>query len=306
MIFKSTRMNDNRKSTKFSTHLSRSRMRRYLHGQLEAAESQQVEMHLAHCTHCSAMLVAYIEAEEADQYNTYAKQLSGKLKEQKIVKRNNLSSFQVKAIRTVAAVVTLMIFSFFGVKNIISKEVADYQSAELGLPVKAQPVVASKKPLAEKVAVKPIEKKKDSRLAESRPVKKKAEYKAMSKSPTTEKKQVSKKIVPVAKRATTKPQAKVNKPVAPVEKKVVAATSEKKEVEAKTVPVKKVAVNNKTDESTADKPEVDSPSTTQSEVKPVRNLSAIKKMDAAKQIDASKPVGSTAPSMIPVPGGRQR
>ncbi len=300
-------MNSDHKSTKFSTHLSRSRMRRYLHGQLNAAESQQVEMHLAHCTHCSAALVAYIELEETDQYNIYAQQLSGKLKEQKIVKRNSLSSFQIKAIRTVAAVVTLMIFSFFGVKNIISKEVAGYQPTELSSSVKAQPVVTSRKPLEEKVVVKPIEKKDDSRLAESRPTKKKAERSPASKSPVTTKKRVAaKKATPIAKKSTAQPQPKVNNPIAPVEKKAVAATSEKKEVKAKPVSVEKVAANNKPDVSTADKPEVDSQLATQPEVKPVRSMPSIKKMDAAKQVEVSKPVGSTAPSMIPVPGGRQR
>ncbi|WKN41497.1 zf-HC2 domain-containing protein [Tunicatimonas pelagia] len=300
-------MNNNRKTTEFSTHLSRSRMRRYLHGQLSAEESRQVEVHLANCTHCSAALVNYIEIEEADQYNAYAKQLSGKLKEQKIAKRSTLSSFQIKAIRTAAAVVTLMIFSFFGVKNIINKEVANYQSDEVGLPVKGKPLAAKAVPVNKEVATKPTEKKDDNRLADNRPVEKKIERATTNKpSAPVKKKPIAKKVTPAVKKTTTKPQVKADKPTAPVEKKVATAVPKEKEPERESSPVEKVADTNKVTEPIVEKVEADSQLATQPEVKPIKSLSTVKKMDVAKQVDISTPVGSTAPPVIPVPGGGQR
>lgn len=299
-------MKNNRTTTEFSTHLSRSRMRRYLHGQLTTKESQQVEVHLANCAHCSATLVNYIETEESDQYKTYAKQLSGKLKEQKIAKSATLSSFQVKAIRTVAAVVALIIFSFFGVKNIINKEVADYQSDEVGLPVKGKPVVAATKPVEKKAVIEPTKMKEDRRLAESQPVKKKAKRTVSSKPPVTnKKKEVAKKPVSVAKKPTTKPKVAVSKPTAPADKKMVAANPEKKK-EMKSSSVSKVAENKEATKSVPDKLEADSPLADQAKVKPIRSIPTIKKMDASKQVEASKPIGGSTPSVVPVPGGRQR
>ncbi|MEM6841798.1 MAG: zf-HC2 domain-containing protein [Bacteroidota bacterium] len=299
-------MNDNRKATEFSTHLSRSQMRRYLHGQLNAEETRQVELHLAHCAHCSAALVNYIEEEEADQYNTYAKQLSGKLKEQKITKRSSLSSFQIKTIRAAAAVLTLIVFSFFGVKNIINKEVNNYQAEETGLPVKGKPVVATKKPTEKKVTTKPLEEKKDRRLAENRPVNKK-EKPAVKPRTTAKKKASVKKDNTVATTPTVKPKVD-NKKVATSESKRVPKTvSPKKEVQqpAKPDPVEveesvKVeqvakAVDNK----------LKTDSEEEAKVEPVKPLPQVKKMDAAKKVELSDPIGNT-PSVLPVPGGRLR
>ncbi|MEM9831603.1 MAG: zf-HC2 domain-containing protein [Bacteroidota bacterium] len=304
-------MNDNRKATEFSTHLSRSQMRRYLHGQLNTEETRQVELHLAHCAHCSAALVNYIEEEEADQYNTYAKQLSGKLKEQKIIKRSSLSSFQVKTIRAAAAVLTLIVFSFFGVKNIINKEVNNYQSEETGLPVKGKPVVTTKKPTEKKLTTKPMEEKKDRRIAESRPVNKAGsrprEKPAIQPQAIVKKKASVKKDNTVATTPTVKPKVD-NKKVATSESKRVPKTvSPKKEVQqpAKPDPVE-VEESVKVEQvakAVDNKPKTDSEE--EAKVEPVKPLPQVKKMDAAKKVELSDPIGNT-PSVLPVPGGRLR
>lgn len=299
-------MNDNRKATEFSTHIFRSRMRRYLHGQLNAEETRQVEIHLANCAHCSASLVSYIEEEETDQYNTYAKQLSGKLKEQKIAKRSSLSSFQIKTIRAAAAVLTLVVFSFFGVKNIINKEVTSYQAEETGLPVKGKPVVATKKPVEKKVTTKPAEKKEDRRLAENRPAKKIAKRTpAVQPSASVKKKESAKKATPVAAKPRVKPEAKDNQPVT-VNKKKAEVVPEKKEEkqQVKPVPEQKVANVEKIAESANNESKTDPQAEAKSET--AKPLPEIKKMDAAKKVELSKPIGSTTPATIPVPGGRLR
>jgi hypothetical protein len=282
-------------------------MRRYLHGQLDANETRQVELHLANCAHCSASLVNYIETEESDQYNTYAKQLSGKLKEQKISKRSSLSAFQTRALRASAAVVTLLIFSFFGVKTIINKEVTDYSTEGKAVAVKTRPIVASKaKPVKkatpakeateQETTKKVTENKVDNRLSENRPIK-------VVKKPTTT--SAKKEVAKSARSATTEPAAQ--QPKIEVEKTAepkVAAIEKVETIETKPEPIeKKVAKVEKLDNSEGRSNETQE---TESTPAPIKTLPAVKKMDASKKIEISKPVGSTTPQVAPIPGGRLR
>ncbi|MEM9675724.1 MAG: zf-HC2 domain-containing protein [Bacteroidota bacterium] len=309
-------MSHTRKTTEFSTHLSRSRMRRYLHGQLDANETRQVELHLANCAHCSAALVNYIETEEPDQYNTYAKQLSGKLKEQKIAKRPTLSNFQIRALRASAAVVTLLIFSFFGVKTIIDKEVG----AENTVAVKGKPVVASeakaakktmpvKEATEQKAAKKITEKKADNRLAENRPVKVRKQP-ATTKKATPVRKEVAKSTKPSTTKAVMQQPKKVEKPAAQPKQKVeemakpkVAAAEKAETTEKQPEPVKKVAKVEKLDKA---EDQSNQAQEAKSAPAPIKTLPAVEKMDASKKLEVSKPVGSTTPQVAPIPGGRLR
>jgi len=304
-------MSHTRKTTEFSTHLSRSRMRRYLHGQLEAKETQQIELHLANCTHCSASLVNYIETEESDQYNTYAKQLSGKLKEQKISKRSTLSHFQIRALRASAAVVVLFIFSFFGVKTIINKDVTNYQADSKAVAVKSKPAVASKVKSAEKKAPvekttqqkateKSAEKKTDKRLAEKRPVKSIAKKTTITQKATPAKKEVAKSTKSsTVKPAAQQPKQKVEKAAEPK----VATTKKVETTEKKSEPIEKVAKVEKLGKA-------ENPTSVAQETErapaPLKALPAVKKMDVSKKLEVSKPVGSTTPQVAPIPGGRLR
>lgn len=115
-------MNKEHKTTEFSLHISRSRMRRYLHDQLNPKEVSEVETHLKHCIHCSEAIVQYITSEEPENYKTYMKALKGKIIESAKPKGPRFSSVQVKTMRAAAAVVILLSFSFFAFENLIDKD----------------------------------------------------------------------------------------------------------------------------------------------------------------------------------------
>ena len=298
------------KTTEFSTHLSRSRVRRYLHEQLGPEETRQVEVHLAHCAQCSASLVNYIETEEADQYNTYAKRLKGKLKEQKIAKRQLLSSFQVRALRATAAVIALFIFSFFGVKTIINKEVTHYKPDTKTAETKKKPALSSqKKPSKAANTEKASETKSDKRLAENRPTKAKP-------SSQTATKKVAPKVESSTKKAPVKPKPASEEPTpkqdAPVQKEVIKKVEEPKTVAAKDTPKEETTPV----EEKAEAPDKianmgnDTETTEESSAKevpaPIKTLPTVKKMDNSKNLDAAAPASSKALPVIPIPSGELR
>lgn len=305
-------MNLTPNTTEFSTHLSRSRMRRYLHEQLGKEETRQVEVHLAHCAQCSATLVNYIESEEPDQYNTYAKRLHGKLKEQKIAKRTLLSSFQVRALRATAAVVALLIFSFFGVKTIINKEVDNYQADGKTVQVqkKAAPV-SQKKSLKNKNTEKVIEEKIDKRLAENhQPKSTTSKHSAVTKTSKTKEaptKKVAAKVAPTTTKPVVKPEtqpakqevAKKEEPKTPTTV-VPEATEQEEIIREKPAPLKKVATLEKSEDGDTEE------SATQEASAPIKTLPAIKKMDANKSVDAAQSGGSSSLPVVPIPSNELR
>lgn len=306
-------MNHNYNTTEFSTHLSRSRMRRYLHEQLGPEETRQVEVHLAHCAQCSASLVNYIETEEASQYNTYAKRLQGKLKEQKIAKRQLLSSFQIRALRATAAVITLLIFSFFGVKTIINKEVSHYTpDTKTTIEAKKKPLLSShKKPSKEADIREANDTKSDNRLAENRTKKTILDSKIIKKAaPKTESSVKKAPIEPAP--VTQKPSAKQNAPVkkqvaekkAEESKSTAVADTAKEEVEPvqeKTVAPAKIATN-----ETDVNPKTTEGSDSEEAPASVKTLPTVKKMDNSKRLDAAEPASSNAIPVVPIPSGGLR
>ncbi len=115
-------MNKEHKTTEFSLHISRSKMRRYLHGQLNQKEVTEVETHLKHCIHCSETIVQYVMQEEPDQYKVHMKALKGKIIESAKPRTPLFSQVQIKTIQAAAAVVILLSSSFFAFDTLIDKD----------------------------------------------------------------------------------------------------------------------------------------------------------------------------------------
>ena len=113
-----------KQTASFSAHVSRSAMGRYLRDRLPAEQAQQIETHFQHCPQCSANLTEYIQNEEPENQKAYHKKIKGKLKQDSI-KKKLLSPFQVKMFRSGAAVLALLVFSFFAIKTVMNKKVAD-------------------------------------------------------------------------------------------------------------------------------------------------------------------------------------
>ena len=115
-------MSKEHKSTEFSAHISRSKMRRYLYGQLKETESAEVETHLKHCKQCSEAIIQYVEDEEPENYKVFLKKLRGTVIETVKTKGPRFSTVQIKSMRAAAAVVVLFAFSFFAFENLIEKD----------------------------------------------------------------------------------------------------------------------------------------------------------------------------------------
>lgn len=180
-------MSKDHKTTEFSLHISRSRMRRYLHGQLNQKEVAEVETHLKHCIHCSEAIIQYITVEEPEHYKTYMKSLKGKIIESAKPKGPRFSSVQVKTMRAAAAVVILLSFSFFAFENLIDKDfslVTQPQQEEAsfvrksvfpgdkqqGKQAKAKP--QQKESMPEESTAKEVEKQPEVQVADATPKKK--------------------------------------------------------------------------------------------------------------------------------------
>ena len=114
-----------KQTASFSAHVSRSAMGRYLRDSLPADQAQQIETHFQHCPQCSGNLTEYIQNEEPDNQKAYHKKIKGKLKQESSIKKKLLSPFQVKMFRSGAAVIALLIFSFFAIKTVMNKKVTD-------------------------------------------------------------------------------------------------------------------------------------------------------------------------------------
>lgn len=110
------------KTTEFSLHLSRSKMRKYLENSLSHAEQQEVELHLKHCSHCSGIIVEYVENEEPEHYKAHMSKLKGKLTNDVKPRKRGFTYGRIKLIRAAAAVAALFIFSFFALNTMVEKD----------------------------------------------------------------------------------------------------------------------------------------------------------------------------------------
>lgn len=108
-------------TTTFSTHLSHSRIARYLQEQSTVQEEKEVETHLLHCDRCSEMIMQHIQREAPQHYKQYQKKLKGKLKTSEAARKKKLSKTHIKVFRATAALALLLVFSFFSVKTVMEK-----------------------------------------------------------------------------------------------------------------------------------------------------------------------------------------
>lgn len=131
-------MNQKPKTTEFSSHLSRSRMSRYLHDQLSEKEIKEFEQHLSHCEQCSEGVITYIHHEEPQHSKAFQKRLKGKLKSVKSGRKAkiNISSTQKKVARAAAALLLLFIFSFFGINTVMNKQMAGKEEPKTEIRIK--------------------------------------------------------------------------------------------------------------------------------------------------------------------------
>ncbi len=110
------------KSTEFSLHLSRSKMRKYLDSSLPQHEEKAVELHLKHCAHCSNIIVEYVELEGAENYKLHMAKLKGKLMGSVKPGKRQLSASRIKVFKAAAAVAALFVFSFFAIGSMSKKD----------------------------------------------------------------------------------------------------------------------------------------------------------------------------------------
>ena len=121
-------MNLKGNTTEFSTHLSRSRMARYLQEQMDTQQKQEVELHLLHCEQCSDNMLQYAQSDAPQHSKQYQKKLKGKLKISEANRQKRLSTTHIKIFRAAAALALLFIFSFFAVKTVMEKNIGGNNS----------------------------------------------------------------------------------------------------------------------------------------------------------------------------------
>ncbi len=281
-------MNTPSQTTEFSAHLSWAGMRRYLQEALSAEKSQRVERHLHHCPRCSSAILDYIQAEEPEHYKQYTKKLKGIIATGQAEKKNVLSSFQMKAIRTSTAVIALLIFSFFAIKTVINKQ-ADYP-----LP-------------SESLAV--AEKSEKSTPVRRRPVKKVAQKPTITKEEPQKPAEVVKKITRVTRQETPAAKAPtvVTKTRATTPPKSPAPAAEAPEQQASLQGDSQPQVKNEdstsaTQEETPTQEEVaEAPAQETTSRKP---LPTLQKLDATQGAESVTPIGKSSPAEMPMPSNQ--
>ena len=290
-------MDTPQKTTEFSAHLSWATMRRHLHGRLSANESKQIEVHLQHCPRCSSAILDYIQTEEPEQYKQYLKKLKGTLKNSQTTKKRLLSSFQIKAIRTTASVIALLIFSFFAVKTVINK-----QGTDRTLPSESLASVKSvaTPPPARRPAVRKPAQAPKATLTETAPsTKKKPQEKAAPQKPKQETSTPKKASVAPTK-APAQPKETVQPSTALVE---ITQPAPSTQAESATP----TASGSTTAEATApEREKQDAPDEPAAERVKAQPVPTLKKLDTKETVPAVAPLGSTRPQAIPVPGNQIR
>ncbi len=207
-------MSREHRTTEFSAHISRSKMRRYLHDELTAHAAAEVETHLKHCARCSQSIIQYIEEEEPENYKLHIKKLKGIIVESVKPQGPRFSTLQVKSLRAAAAVVILVAFSFFAFENLIEKDFSLVAKSEKEGPIKRNnvfPEDAQKK--TTKVALtQPTKDTEDKEVKAEPKMEKAAEVKVAPKKKSVKK--AEPKTEPKAEvMETVKPQVAVKKEV---------------------------------------------------------------------------------------------
>lgn len=286
-------MNSPSQTTEFSAHLSWAGMRRYLQEMISPEKSQRVERHLRHCPRCSSAILDYIQAEEPEHQKQYTKRLKGILKTGQSGKKDVLSSFQMKAIRTSTAVIALLIFSFFALKTVINKQ-TDYALPSESLAVveksnKAAPVRL--RPL-KKVIEAPAATKEDPKKATA-VVDKTSRAPQEAASPT--------KAPTVVTKARTAPVVKPSDPAvaAPVRQ---AQPSSKPQSE-----VVDIANESSTPSTNPEELSIDTEETTEAPANETigrKSLPPLQKIDATQDSDVVAPLDENHPAEMPVPSNQ--
>ena len=228
-----------KQTASFSAHVSRSAMGRYLRDSLPADQAQQIETHFQHCPQCSGNLTEYIQNEEPENQKAYHKKIKGKLKQESSIKKKLLSPFQVKMFRSGAAVIALLIFSFFAIKTVMNKKVADSAapSGAVAITQPAKPAPAPKKASPAAVKKETPTKNEQSAADKAPPVASPKKKPAPAKPKATPKKQAP-KVEPAPETPATAPV--VEKPTSqPTPKKKQEPEEASKPVEQK--PIEKIA-----------------------------------------------------------------
>ena len=297
-------MDNSRKTTAFSAHLSWAAMRRFLQEKLSPEASQQVELHLQHCPRCSSAIIDYIQAEEPQHYKQYMKKLKGNLTSSQTAKKRFFSAFQLKAIRTTTAVVALLIFSFFAFRTVISQKDTErpLPSESLAVMKQSSSVATTRRKASSGVA-------QPSAAATVASQKAPAKKKAVEKKPVVKKEVEQKNVQPAAKtvvvpkKKNVAPETRSAQPVAtprvaePVEK------ASEKQLEAQT-PTAATAP-----EATDPSPKSEENAATEEptpEVVKAKPIPTLKKLDAKESAQSVAPLGNSRPAIIPVPGNQIR
>lgn len=285
-------MNTPSQTTKFSAHLSWAGMRRYLQEVLPAEKSQRVEQHLHHCSRCSSAIIDYIRAEEPEHYKEYTKKLKGILKTGQTEKKNLLSSFQMKAIRTTTAVVALLIFSFFALKTVINKQV-DYAlpSESLAVVEKSEKIAPVRRRTVKKTTTATIKVK---TVAEEKPSKRAKVVKKAVNVPQKETPPAEAPTVITKARTAAVPQSAVSAPAqrekSPSEPQPKGADVEPESLAPDTIKKEKTPVSR---EEVAAAPD--------NETAIRKPLPTLQKIGASQGAAAVAPLGESNPTEMPMP-----
>ncbi len=278
-------------TTEFSAHLSWAGMRRYLQEALSAEKSQRVERHLHHCPRCSSAIVDYIQAEEPEHYKQYTKKLKGILKTGQAEKKNVLSSFQMKAVRTTTAVVTLLIFSFFALRTVINKQVNyPLPATSLAVAEKSEKVAPVHRSPVKKVARVTTDVRAAAK-AESAKVVKKAAVVPQKEAPSAEAPTV------ITKARTTKAPKTVAVAVAnpvPQNQPRIESSTKDSDVSTNKLPLP-------TAKEEAPLPQEEVVEASDNDTARRKPLPTLQKIDALQSAAAVTPLGESSPTEMPVP-----
>lgn len=251
-------MSKEHRTTEFSAHISRSKMRRYLHDQLKAHDNAEVETHLKHCERCSQAIIQYIEEEEPENYKNHIKKLKGIIIETVQPKGPRFSPVQVKSMRAAAAVVILFAFSFFAFESLIEKD----------FNLVAKPEKKEENFKRNNVFPEDVQKKKTTKVA--------ATQEELKTEPKIEKVAEAKVAEVVPKKKTVKkPEPKVE-----AAKVAKAETPKKKEVKVQPKPVQVVSETPQVADNTAKEAETEA-----EEVKKTEELNTEEKTDPVAQVE---------------------
>lgn len=293
-------MSKEHRTTEFSAHISRSKMRRFLHDQLNARDHAEVETHLKHCERCSQAIILYIEEEEPENYKNYIKKLRGTIIETVQPKGPRFSAVQVKSMRAAAAVVILFAFSFFAFENLIDKDfnlVAKPEKQEENFKRNSVFPEDAQKKSARKVAAVQLKEKSENEEVKNEPAAEKvSEVKVVDGTP---KKKKVKKPEPKVESAKVAEAETAKKEEAKKEPKPVQATSETPKVaestaeETKSEEVKKtedVATVGKTDPiAQVEKEEAKEEQIAPQPVAPIQKLEKVNLKEEASELTKEKP-----------------